>query len=71
VKVPRMVGAGRRWSVMPSPIPRSAFPRHQARSGSLCAYCVPLHCHIAHHTTNNNVEVEGGGGLMLVIEVEP
>mgnify|MGYP006202278191 CR=1 FL=1 len=20
-----------------------------------------LHCHIAHHTTNNNVEVEGGG----------
>jgi FtsP/CotA-like multicopper oxidase with cupredoxin domain len=30
-----------------------------------------LHCHIAHHTTNNNVEVEGGGGLMLIIEVEP
>jgi FtsP/CotA-like multicopper oxidase with cupredoxin domain len=29
-----------------------------------------LHCHIAHHTTNNNVEVEGGGGLMLIIEVE-
>jgi uncharacterized membrane protein len=28
-----------------------------------------LHCHIPHHTTNNNVEVEGGGGLMLVIEV--
>lgn len=30
-----------------------------------------LHCHIPHHTTNNNVEVEGGGGLMVVIEVEP
>jgi manganese oxidase len=30
-----------------------------------------LHCHIAHHTTNNNAEVDGGGGLMLVIEVEP
>jgi manganese oxidase len=30
-----------------------------------------LHCHIAHHTTNNNVEVEGGGGLMLIIEVAP
>ncbi len=28
-----------------------------------------VHCHIPHHTTNNNVEVEGGGGLMLVIEV--
>jgi FtsP/CotA-like multicopper oxidase with cupredoxin domain len=30
-----------------------------------------LHCHIAHHTTNNNVETEGGGGLMLVLEVAP
>ncbi len=30
-----------------------------------------LHCHIPHHTTNNNVEMEGGGGLMLVIDVEP
>jgi FtsP/CotA-like multicopper oxidase with cupredoxin domain len=29
-----------------------------------------LHCHISHHTTNNNVEVEGGGGLMLILEVE-
>jgi FtsP/CotA-like multicopper oxidase with cupredoxin domain len=29
-----------------------------------------LHCHIAHHTTNNNVEVDGGGGLMLILEVE-
>jgi uncharacterized membrane protein/plastocyanin len=28
-----------------------------------------VHCHIPHHTTNNNVEVKGGGGLMLVIEV--
>jgi len=30
-----------------------------------------LHCHIAHHMTNNNVEMQGGGGLMTVIEVTP
>ena len=30
-----------------------------------------LHCHISHHTTNDNVEVAGGGGLMLIIEVAP
>ncbi|RCW87912.1 DUF4396 domain-containing protein [Phyllobacterium bourgognense] len=29
-----------------------------------------VHCHIPHHTTNNNIETKGGGGLMLVIEVE-
>ena len=28
-----------------------------------------LHCHIPHHTTNDNVEVKGGGGLTLVIDV--
>jgi len=28
-----------------------------------------LHCHIPHHTTNDNVEQDGGGGLMAVIEV--
>ncbi len=28
-----------------------------------------IHCHIAHHTANNNVEVNGGGGLMVVIDV--
>jgi FtsP/CotA-like multicopper oxidase with cupredoxin domain len=28
-----------------------------------------LHCHIPHHTTNENVEEEGGGGLTTVIEV--
>ncbi|HSE69452.1 MAG TPA: copper oxidase [Nocardioidaceae bacterium] len=28
-----------------------------------------LHCHIPHHTTNDNTEVRGGGGLMTVIEV--
>jgi FtsP/CotA-like multicopper oxidase with cupredoxin domain len=28
-----------------------------------------VHCHIAHHTTNNNVETRGGGGLMMHIEV--
>ncbi|MFN8593246.1 MAG: copper oxidase [Thermomicrobiales bacterium] len=30
-----------------------------------------LHCHISHHTTNDNVEVDGGGGLMLVLDVAP
>ncbi|MFN8533615.1 MAG: copper oxidase [Dehalococcoidia bacterium] len=28
-----------------------------------------VHCHIAHHTMNDNVEVDGGGGLMMIIEV--
>jgi FtsP/CotA-like multicopper oxidase with cupredoxin domain len=28
-----------------------------------------LHCHIPHHTENNNTEVEGGGGLTMIIEV--
>ena len=28
-----------------------------------------LHCHIPHHTTNNNVEVKGGGGLTMIIDV--
>jgi FtsP/CotA-like multicopper oxidase with cupredoxin domain len=28
-----------------------------------------LHCHINHHTTNNNVDVDGAGGLTLIIEV--
>jgi FtsP/CotA-like multicopper oxidase with cupredoxin domain len=28
-----------------------------------------LHCHIPHHTTNNNVEEEGAGGLTLIIDV--
>jgi FtsP/CotA-like multicopper oxidase with cupredoxin domain len=28
-----------------------------------------LHCHIAHHMTNDNVEQEGGGGLMMIIDV--
>ena len=28
-----------------------------------------IHCHIGHHTTNNNVETLGGGGLMMVIDV--
>lgn len=28
-----------------------------------------LHCHIPHHTTNDNVESRGGGGLMAVIDV--
>lgn len=29
-----------------------------------------IHCHISHHTTNNNVEAKGGGGLMMHIDVE-
>lgn len=29
-----------------------------------------VHCHIPHHTANNNVEQHGGGGLMLVLDVE-
>jgi FtsP/CotA-like multicopper oxidase with cupredoxin domain len=28
-----------------------------------------VHCHIPHHTTNDNVEQEGGGGLTMVINV--
>lgn len=28
-----------------------------------------LHCHIPHHTANNNVEKQGGGGLTMIIEV--
>jgi FtsP/CotA-like multicopper oxidase with cupredoxin domain len=28
-----------------------------------------LHCHIPHHTTNDNLEVEGAGGLTMLIEV--
>ncbi|MGI8871881.1 MAG: multicopper oxidase family protein [Candidatus Limnocylindria bacterium] len=28
-----------------------------------------LHCHINHHTTNDNVEEQGGGGLTMIIEV--
>jgi FtsP/CotA-like multicopper oxidase with cupredoxin domain len=30
-----------------------------------------LHCHIPHHTTNDNVEEQGGGGLTAVIDVRP
>jgi FtsP/CotA-like multicopper oxidase with cupredoxin domain len=28
-----------------------------------------IHCHIPHHTENDNVEEKGGGGLMMVIDV--
>lgn len=28
-----------------------------------------VHCHIGHHTTNNNTELQGGGGLMLILDV--
>ncbi len=30
-----------------------------------------LHCHINHHTTNDNVEEQGGGGLTMIINVAP
>ena len=30
-----------------------------------------IHCHMPHHTTNNNVEVKGGGGLTMLIDVAP
>ncbi len=29
-----------------------------------------VHCHIPHHTTNNNVEAKGGGGLIMLLDVE-
>lgn len=29
-----------------------------------------VHCHIPHHTTNNNVEQKGAGGLTLVLDVK-
>jgi FtsP/CotA-like multicopper oxidase with cupredoxin domain len=28
-----------------------------------------LHCHIPHHTTTDNVEEQGAGGLTLIIDV--
>jgi FtsP/CotA-like multicopper oxidase with cupredoxin domain len=30
-----------------------------------------LHCHIPHHTLNDNVEEQGGGGLTMIIDVTP
>lgn len=30
-----------------------------------------FHCHIPHHTLNNNVEERGGGGLTLLVDVVP
>jgi uncharacterized membrane protein len=30
-----------------------------------------IHCHIPHHTTNNNTETGGAGGLTMIIHVEP
>ena len=29
-----------------------------------------FHCHIPHHTLNNNVEVRGAGGLTFIVDVE-
>ena len=30
-----------------------------------------LHCHINHHITNNGAEVDGGGGLTMIVDVQP
>lgn len=30
-----------------------------------------FHCHIPHHTLNNNIEERGGGGLTLLVDVSP
>jgi manganese oxidase len=30
-----------------------------------------IHCHIPHHTTNDNVEEQGAGGLTMIINVTP
>jgi FtsP/CotA-like multicopper oxidase with cupredoxin domain len=30
-----------------------------------------LHCHIPHHTLNNNVEEKGAGGLTVLVDVSP
>jgi FtsP/CotA-like multicopper oxidase with cupredoxin domain len=30
-----------------------------------------FHCHIPHHTLNNNIEERGGGGLTLLVDVAP
>ena len=48
------VGPGERWDVI----------WEARRPGTWL-----LHCHIPHHTTNDNVEVEGAGGLTSIIEV--
>jgi len=29
-----------------------------------------VHCHIPHHTTNNNVETLGAGGLTMILDVQ-
>jgi FtsP/CotA-like multicopper oxidase with cupredoxin domain len=28
-----------------------------------------LHCHINHHVTNGGAEVDGGGGMTMIIDV--
>lgn len=48
------VGPGQRWDVIWT----------ARRSGTWL-----LHCHIPHHTTNNNTEKNGAGGLTMIIEV--
>ena len=50
------VGPGQRWDVI--------WPAREPGKWI-------FHCHIPHHTLNNNVEERGAGGLTLLIEVAP
>jgi FtsP/CotA-like multicopper oxidase with cupredoxin domain len=48
------VGPGQRWDVI----------WRARRPGKWL-----LHCHIPHHMTNNNVEMQGAGGLTMILDV--
>jgi hypothetical protein len=50
------VGPGQRWDVI--------WPAREPGKWI-------FHCHIPHHTLNNNVEERGAGGLTLLIDVAP
>ncbi|HEY3134088.1 MAG TPA: DUF4396 domain-containing protein [Gemmatimonadaceae bacterium] len=50
------VGPGQRWDVI--------WPAREPGKWI-------FHCHIPHHTLNNNVEEQGAGGLTLLIDVAP
>lgn len=50
------VGPGQRWDVI--------WPAREPGKWI-------FHCHIPHHTLNNNVEEQGAGGLTVLVEVSP
>ena len=50
------VGPGQRWDVI--------WPAREPGKWI-------FHCHIPHHTLNNNVEEQGAGGLTVLVEVTP